>query len=82
MWAQSIMDAGLNGRCMLQSVIRKFAGYKNHPHAAASCVMAREESDDYHPGHIYLEIPRKTYFYLFFAIFGVILIKYLGFWLK
>ena len=36
----------------------------------------------YHPGHIYLEVPRKTYFYLFLGIFGAILIKYLGFWSK
>ena len=29
-----------------------------------------------------LGIPRKTYVYLFFLIFGVILIKYLSFWSK
>ena len=43
---------------------------------------ARQGERHYHPGHIYLEIPRKTYFYLFFLIFGVILIKYLSFWSK
>ena len=29
-----------------------------------------------------VENPRKTYFYLFVGIFGVFLIKYLGFWSK
>ena len=63
---------------------------KSHPHSSPSLdenaeaigPMTKKESDDYHPGHIYLEIPRKTYFYLFLGILGVILIRYLSFWLK
>ena len=33
-------------------------------------------------GPVTLGIPRKTYVYLFLGIFEIILIKYLGFWLK
>ena len=35
-----------------------------------------------HMAQEFLGIPRKTYFYYFFWIFGTILIKYLGFWSK
>ena len=40
------------------------------------------QGDRLHIGPGSLGIPRKTYFYIFFWIFGVILIKYLGFWSK
>ena len=52
------------------------------PPATSTLIPSTGKRGDYQSGHIYLEIPRKTYFYLFLGIFKVILIKYLNFWSK
>ena len=46
------------------------------------CSAGHPRIHSLHIGPGSLGIPRKTYFYIFFRIFGVNLIKYLGFWSK
>ena len=72
-WAQSGPWPGV--ACRLQ---------RWHTPSLAQCPFECQKGalTRYHPGRIYLEIPRKIYVYHFFLIFEIFLIKYLGFWSK
>ena len=73
-----------NEKCMRrQDVIDSWTFYKLDEFANSTWANGPRSRYTRYTGTVqYLGIPRKTYFYLFFGIFGVILIKYLGFWSK